>query len=565
MHFKHHFFSPSHHIFKEGTTEGVAMKSIITKFIDHCGGNFAIIAALAGVPLVFATGAALDGSRLYSAKIRMQGAIDAAALSVVKESGFDKTAAQNIAERMLQANFGPDYRGLNVELLESGATITAELVIPTTLTSALGYKEMTASVSGTVEYPQTTYEIGLVLDTTGSMEGTKLAEMKKAAAEMIDELSSTAELRRRVKIALVPFSGFVNVGGDKATAKWLDQKGDVYLPNSNIPEGVERLKIFANFGMRWAGCVETRIEDGTEAYATDDTSPDLSKPRTLFVPMLAPDEPGTKSGGRHLFPNNFVNDDTLAGLGVNMDGNSIVYEPVTPDKKAASYPFYSNGTDPQGPNFGCDSQPVAPLTDDVAKLKSQIAKLEAAGSTNITEGVAWGQRVLSPGEPFAEGAPASDDVKKIMVLLTDGDNSITALSNANGSAYSSYGYLADGRWNKSYKKKPAKKKCEKVLDPLTGKKVKGCVHDAVSSATAGSSTAVANAMNADTAAACEATKASGTEIYTIRLEVSTTSSSGLLSSCASDKNHYYDARSAVDLRGIFADIAKRIMKMRITS
>jgi Flp pilus assembly protein TadG len=534
-------------------------------FAESRTGNFAVLGALAAVPLVLVVGAGIDFSRGYGAQTRLQAAVDAAALAVVKSSAFQQDRAQAIATQMILANYGPQYQNLNISFVGEGATVKAETRVDTTLMTVMGLREMVEEVSSTVEYPKTRYEIVLVLDTTGSMEGSKLREMKKAAAAMIDELSSTEILRDRVKFALVPFSGFVNVGDDKAKAKWLDQKGEVYLPNSAIPEGVERLKVFGNLGTTWSGCVETRIEDGSETFATDDTAPDPSKPRTLFVPMLAPDEPSTKSGGRPLYPNNFVEDDTLAGLGVDIDGASITYHLIDATLKSLSYIFYSNGTPPQGPNFGCDSQPIVPLTDDPAKLKTQIADLEAAGSTNITEGVAWGQRVLSPGEPFTEGEAAADDVKKIMVLLTDGDNTITSLSNPNGSAYSSYGYLADGRWNKSYKAKPAKKKCQKVVDPATGKKVKGCARDTVSATTSGSNSTVTSAMNTDTAAACDAARQNGSEIYAIRLEVATASSSSLLSNCASDKAHYYDARSAEDLKGIFDDIAKRIMKLRITS
>jgi Flp pilus assembly protein TadG len=538
--------------------------ALFREFLEHRGGNFAVIMALGAVPLIFATGAGLDVSRMYSAQVQLQQAIDSAALSVVKESGFDKAAADAIAERMVLANFGPNFRGLSVELSDSGARVSAEVVTPTTLTAVFGYKEMTTRVTGTVEYPQTRYEIGLVLDTTGSMAGTKLAEMKKAAAAMVDELSATPLLRERVRFALVPFSTYVNVGGDRATASWIDTEGLVHLPGSIIPSGVSRTKIFRTGfpGEGWKGCVEARIESGNERFSVDDTTPSKSNPRTLFVPMLAPDEPAdTNRSGRPLYPNNFTKDDTLKGLGVTISPNGTVsYLQAVLD--VVSYLFYGNSSDPQGPNNGCSARPLTPLTADVDKIKSEITQLKAEGSTNITEGMAWGARVLSPGEPFSEGLDPEKDVKKIIVLLTDGDNTMTQLSNAKGSAYSAYGYLSDWRWDKSYKNGTYGKVCQNGDVPDGDgncSKKKGADVAAVTQAQ------ILSAMNADTLAACDSAKTAGQEVYTIRLEVNTTTSSTLLSQCASDPAHYYDAKSASDLPAIFDAITQRILKLRITS
>ncbi|GGD02798.1 pilus assembly protein [Aureimonas glaciei] len=538
--------------------------AILGKFLKHRDGNFAVMAALGAVPLIFATGAGLDVSRMYSARVQLQQAIDSAALSVVKESGFDKAAADAIAERMLLANFGPNYRALSVELSESGARVSAEVVTPTTLTAVFGYKEMTAQVTGTVEYPQTRYEIGLVLDTTGSMAGTKLAEMKKAAAAMVDELSATPLLRQRVRFALVPFSTYVNVGGDNKNAAWIDTEGLVHLPGSIIPTGVSRTRIFqAGFpGEGWKGCVEARIESGTETFSVDDTAPSKSNPRTLFVPMLSPDEPADTNGrGRPLYPNNFTKDDTLKGLGVTISSAGVVSY-LQAVLNVGSYLFYGNSSDPQGPNNGCSARPLTPLTDDFAAIKSEITQLKAEGSTNITEGMAWGARVLSPGEPFTEGLDPDQDVEKIIVLLTDGDNTMTQLPNAKGSAYSAYGYLSDWRWDKSYKNGGYGKLCNNGDVPDGDgncSKKKGADVTAVTQAQ------ILTAMNADTLAACDSAKESGQEVYTIRLEVNTTTSSTLLSNCASDAAHYFDAKSAADLPAIFDAITQRILKLRITS
>ena len=77
--------------------------------------------------------------------------------------------------------------------------------------------------------------------------------------------------------------------------------------------------------------------------------------------------------------------------------------------------------DTLGPNYNCIRLPIVELTDSASDIETEIDKLEAHGNqgTIIAPGVAWGHRVLSPGEPFTGGADFGD-VRKIMVVITDG-------------------------------------------------------------------------------------------------------------------------------------------------
>ncbi|WP_102959514.1 TadE/TadG family type IV pilus assembly protein [Mangrovicella endophytica] len=535
--------------------------TIFDRFRHDAKGNFAVITALLAVPLVFGMGAAIDLARSQNAQTRLQDAIDSAALAVVKDSGFDQTKANDIAAKMVKANYGTSYSDLTVQLTSWGAVVTAKTVVPNTLSGIFDFVSLNATVSGTVQYPPTKYEIVLVLDTTGSMEGTKIKNMRDAASKMVDALTDTEIMRRRVSFALVPFANYVNVGKDKATASWIDKDGLLQEPGSIIPVGVSRIKMFKDsFGIDWPGCVQTRLESGSETYSVDDTTPSTTTPRTLFLPVFTPDEPSTTSWGSKIYPNDYMADSSLKGLGVVKKNGVWTYSRVS---KNYSYRFYSNVSTPQGPDWDCDIQPITALTNDYAKVKSQIAKLEASGSTNITEGVSWGMRVLSPGEPFTEGLATTADVQKIMVLLTDGDNSITRLSNTNKSAYSSMGYIKDGRYDGSYKSDSgAYTVCRNNTLTSDG----NCTITTAGTATPPSESTVLTAMNKMTSAACEyAKKSAKMEVYTIRLEVDSSESSTLLSNCATDASHYYDAPDSSKLQEIFDDIASRIRKLQITS
>ncbi len=81
-----------------------------------------------------------------------------------------------------------------------------------------------------------------------------------------------------------------------------------------------------------------------------------------------------------------------------------------------------------GPNGSCRIAPILPLTDATtvagrSALKTAINNMLERYGTNVPEGMAWGWRVLSHGEPFTEGRP--DDERgndKVVIVLTDGAN-----------------------------------------------------------------------------------------------------------------------------------------------
>lgn len=65
---------------------------------------------------------------------------------------------------------------------------------------------------------------------------------------------------------------------------------------------------------------------------------------------------------------------------------------------------------------------VAPLTDNYDALRTQLDKMKPYAWTHIALGAEFGYHLLSPNEPFTEGAPYSDDkTEKFMVILTDGE------------------------------------------------------------------------------------------------------------------------------------------------
>ena len=515
--------------------------------------------AVAG-PLVLAAGIMIDLTTINQTKSKLQSALDAAALAVAREGkDVSDLDAEAIANTFLDDNFDPKFTELKV--VKSGTTFSVSAHTRANLAfgTLMGYDDWPIVGASTADIAYASYEVALVLDTTGSMKGGKLTAMKDAVIGLIDTMSLQVDDAEKLKFSLVPFASFVNVGAgfgpsfDKkgkqipgTGAEWLDLQGKANIPQVELGAGASRFQMYHNLGQAWPGCVETRYSASGEDYGTTDAPAKQADAETLYIPAFSIDEPDT--GG---YVNSYITSDAKPknkaakekkkrfakyGIATDASGNPTgegllglvggLLKTIVIDSSVSKY----YGT-PKGPGAGCDMQPMTPLTNDYQALKTKVGDLKAAGNTNILEGVGWGWRALTPGAPFAEGQPIESGVEKIMVVLTDGSNTLGNASNDLGSTYSSFGYLVDGRLGLE----------------------------------AGGSAATNKAMNDRTLAACANAKADGVTVYTIRLEEPNVATGTMLMECASSPDHYFDVPSRAQLDDAFGKIKERIVKIRISS
>lgn len=201
-----------------------------------------------------------------------------------------------------------------------------------------------------------------------------------------------------------------------------------------------------------------------------------------------------------------------------------------------------------GPNAFCTATPITPLTSVKSDVKRGLAQMVANGATNIQAGVAWGWRVLSPGEPFTEGRPyTTDNNRKIMILMTDGNNT--------GYPTSGYGYSG---MNKSHYSTWAHSQNKRIFEGF----------DAIANPNHDYST-FRKAMDEHLIETCENVKAAGISIYSIAFDVPNGSSvKTMLETCASSDEggqpQYYDAQNNKELVDTFEDIAEKLNEIRIT-
>jgi len=544
---------------------------LLNRFWRSKSGNFALLMGLGLPAILSAVAFAVDVSTIMRAKSNLQNALDAANLAsshlgdleITRTDAFDRYFQANIAGHgelaNAQATLSVD-RGVN--FIKTKAVASADINL--NFAFLFGQNRHIVVDASAVE-SNNQLEVVLVLDNTGSMAGARMTALRTATKSLLDTLEATKSPTRQVRASLVPFVTAVNVNGEGFDPSWIDLHGKSSTNGINFPvvkgKRPNHMALFKQLGLKggwkdtgWKGCVEAR--PGT--YNISDTPPDPSKPDTLFVPYFAPDDPepaakpsgsygNSATGYNNSYLDDTIDDEKLKEPGVNVldidlsDLTSAVVNALTRGdlEKVAKYVASTkkivtetSGALTVGPNRACPT-PVVPLTDDFDKLRkaaSQMTEWNGSG-TNVSEGLSWGMRVLSPGAPYTDGAPfKTAGVSKIVMLLTDGENVVYGASNQpTKSDYTSYGYLADGRF--------------------------------------GSDNQTAAARNVDgwTKSVCTQLKNQGVQIYTMVLQSDTAANRTLYSACASDPSGYYAVNDPAKLPDVFQQIANKFSRLQLTN
>ena len=259
------------------------------------------------VPLVVASGMAIDVGRAVSSRNNLQDAVDATALALAHQpTSTPLTTLQADAQTWLAADITDKNLGpltVTVTPTSGQLTVSASSTVSTTLAAVAGVSSIPVTASSTVQWGLSHVELALVLDNTGSMSASnKLPTLVSAASSLVDTLSTTAGSDpASLKISVVPFSMTVNVGSGYQSASWITGvMPSAYGSDIFTTSSVNRFTLLSQMHQTWGGCVESR----PAPYDVQDTAPSSTTPASLFVPYFAPDEPDT--GGT--FYNNYLSD-----------------------------------------------------------------------------------------------------------------------------------------------------------------------------------------------------------------------------------------------------------------
>mgnify|MGYP001420484634 CR=1 FL=1 len=538
----------------------------LSRFAGDERGVTAVIFGIISTALFLTAAIALDFSRASTEQSRVQWALDAAALAASNYLGLEDedVSGSAAANAFYKANMGANEEGtVQVDLDGAAGTVmaTTSRDFGMTLLKAVPKEEWRrqstrVGAQAAVVKGSGTIEVVMALDTSGSMRGSKIDTLKTAANNLIGIVFAGAEGTSDVKVGVVPFAASVNVGAGNAGSGWIYQGAESALPWPLFQGSSSRFDILSQMNRSWRGCVEARVAPND----VNDAVPDEDDVNTMFVPMFAPDEPdddnanaagysrsGNDSNG---YPNNYISDfygtcpapamtcvayKTVGGkkscktwrptpIGIEAaQTRSCKYQGATPGAPEGSAP---------GPNSLCTTPPILPLTSVRADVEDAIMSLVADGITNISEGTAWAWRVISPGLPFTEGRDYADpENRKVMIVMTDGDNYLQSKTQHNKSVYAAYGYGSQNRLGTAY-----------------------------------TQSSYTTQINAKTIAACNAAKATGIKVFTVAFGTDISSTGlNLLRQCATTPDEAYIASDESALIQAFQNIGREIAKLRVSS
>lgn len=408
------------------------MYRVTERFFRASDGNIALMFALALIPLLAAAGAGIDMLRAGQMRAQIAQAADAGLLAAARARELDpsltQTQAEAVARRVFDAN-NTSSSGFIVSqfrLLNPGGGNEYKLdltgSIETQLIRVVGVDTIDWSLSSEAKVsPPRDLEVALILDNTYSMTGSKLAALKTAATSLVNAVM--ADTSNTVKVGVVPFSQYVNVGMSRRDDAWIDVPDD-YSTTTQYCRNTYPDRTRTNCITTQETCSRTR--DGiTTTWTCDRTRCDVDNGDPVWV----------------------CSDRTQNYTWRGCAGSRS--SPLNAEDRD-----YGASPVPGLLNIDCP-QEIRPLTTNKANILADINSMSVQGSqTYIPTGFKFGYRLLSPDEPFTEGVPYADMARdrsiKAIVLMTDGANT-KSQNNAyhNGSGASGANNLLDNQCNEA--------------------------------------------------------------------------------------------------------------------
>ncbi|MFT4148970.1 MAG: vWA domain-containing protein [Paracoccaceae bacterium] len=333
--------------------------------------------------MVLMGGLAVDLMRYEYTRTSLQQTADTSALAAAAWS--QKLEAEDVVEDYFDKDNKLQY--LTKVYPESAlnytrVTVEAERVQPTFFMRMMGYDTLDVPAASVAEQRITNVEIAMVLDVSGSMAGTKIANLKTAAKQFVSDVLSK-DTESRVSVAIVPYNGQINLNSD----------------------------LFAKYTVK-------ANSDGTSGANGTTNSNCFDLPSSVFSSASL-----------------------STGTGLPQTAYADTYSSTSQSTSFVAATDTSSAT-PASANYWCPAiagNQVRLPNNSITTMQSQIDGLSAIGATSINAGIKWGLALLDPGSrtmftqllnagkiPAAfTGRPFDYDdpeAMKVIVLMTDGEN-----------------------------------------------------------------------------------------------------------------------------------------------
>ena len=434
---------------------------------DQRGSILPLFGILLGA-IVAVTGLAIDYGRAQTVQSKLHAALDAAGLAAgatAKSRDVEKEVLKFVEANFPQGYMETTYDVTQISVREnptdSSVTIDlrAEGEMKTSFMNVFSFRDVDVAASTEViQARRRGFELVMVLDNSGSMATehsgiSRRNSMVNAANQMLDMLYGTSNFYANMFVGLVPFNHAVNVGPAARTD-----------------------------GARWS-----RPDDTTNIGVDDDVLCDYGN-----VNIEASNTSNYGANGR-----------------IARDVSLVSSDAPPADGQFPSTLFRKDRT-----NTNCKAEQITAMQNTKSDVKTALAKMKAEGNTRIDQGAIWGWRMLSPrwrGEWAHEGPSLpldyhSEDMDKVVILLTDGENC-----------------------------------CNTGENPNTVNQADQRLKDT-----------------------CASMKKEGIYVYTIGFCLTDAKTQGLLRQCATTPDHYSWACGNSSIEEVFKKIADSLMNLRIS-
>ena len=380
-----------------------ALMTLLRQFSRNTTGTIAVTFALSILSLLVAAGCAVDYVRWQMAQTELQAIADAAALSAGASNENNTKKFRQIAANFVDEN-KVKITSQNVETTAfdydpdtETVSLTLEGDIQTSLMGLVGITEMATAASSTVKVRGTPpVEAVLVLDTTYSMVGSKIASLKDAAKSLVKTVLKNPQAR----VGIVPFGSYVNVGVSRRDDPGFDVPADSSAKSQSCSTSYPNAK---NCKKKTTTSTCTSTKDGiTTTYSCNKT------------------ETTCESWGEPVKSCRTVTSKiTFYGC---VGSRSEKYRPVL-SSITNTYPGMMNTT--------CADE-ILDLSSQVGAAVSKIETLSVNGETYLPGGITWGWNMLTPDAPLTSALSnatlQAKGGKKVLIIMTDGSNTLVPTS-----------------------------------------------------------------------------------------------------------------------------------------
>ena len=484
--------------------------ALFRRFLGADKGATAVVFGFMAVPVLALSAGVIDYGTAMQVKSELNATLDSAVLAATQAYALDNSVDTN---KIVRDFIDKNYTHSGKTLLSSSITVSDPVIgpddeltakinvkVPTSFLKLVGFPEFDFDLSSSGKVGGQSLEVALVLDNTWSMNGAKLQSLKDSANILVDKLMINGNTN--VKIALVPFADYVNIG-----------VGNRFEPGLDIPAAYTVTNSWCDTRQTIQQC-----DSSTSTYAcTKDGVPSTCTHTTQSNCQSVPNPNYNKCYDSHY--------DWYGCMGSRAHDLNVKDESYSTEVPGKMNTW----------NMCQQISPMTRLTSDKTVIKDGIAAMKANNSgryTYIPTGLMWGWRAISDKTPFADGvAYSKKNVKKVIVLMTDGANTLTMRKWTGNKVMNHNGDM----WGHDLRTDPApqtdqytKEVCDniKLKDPNTGKDI---------------------------------------ALYTIAFDVPAGSSvETLMKDCAGNGGQYYDAKNSTQLANAFKQIAIALLNLRLS-